>query len=155
MWFISHYVTEIIEFQFNRCPPAAGRKANLSQKVKRSILLLGFRLRQSNECAYAPTDGRLAAAMATIWDSRRPIRDGAPRSNERICCISHLPSAPVEQSFQQWRTIENGLARQTSRDVCENSNARTVRTPAGSGFIAPIEPAAGEIFSPVSALIIR
>jgi len=50
-----------------------------------------------DEKLYAPAAGRLAAAMATIWDSRRPIRDGAPRRNERICFISHLPSAPLEQ----------------------------------------------------------
>jgi hypothetical protein len=93
--------------------------------------------------------------MATIWAKRRPIRDGAPRSNERICCISHLPSAPVEQWFQQWRTTENGLARPTSRDALENSNERIVPVLAGSRFIAGIEPAAGQIFSPVSRLISR
>jgi hypothetical protein len=36
----------------------------------------------------APADGRLAAAMATIWDSRRPIREEALLSNERTCRIS-------------------------------------------------------------------
>jgi hypothetical protein len=102
--------------------------------------------------AYAPAAGRLAAAIATIWDSRRPIRDGAPRRNERSCCISHLPSAPVEQRSSDRRTTENGLTRLTSRDPSENSNARVVRTPAGSGFIAAMDPAAGEIFSPVPGL---
>ncbi len=34
--------------------------------------------------------------MATISASRRPIRDGAKRNNERKCRISQLPSAPAE-----------------------------------------------------------
>jgi hypothetical protein len=46
------------------------------------------------------------------------------------------------------RTMENGLTGLTSRDVYENSNARFVRRPIGSGFIVMIEPAAEEIFSP-------
>ena len=37
---------------------------------------------------YAPAVGRLAAAMATIWASRRLIRDDAPRSNVWTCRIS-------------------------------------------------------------------
>jgi hypothetical protein len=36
----------------------------------------------------APAAGRLAAAMATICASLRPIRDGAVRSNARTCAIS-------------------------------------------------------------------
>jgi hypothetical protein len=36
---------------------------------------------------YAPAAGKLAAAMATISARRRPIRDGATRSNERNCRI--------------------------------------------------------------------
>jgi hypothetical protein len=44
------------------------------------------------------------------------------------------------------RTMENGLTGLTSRDVYENSNARFVGEPFGSGFIAVIEPAAEEIF---------
>jgi hypothetical protein len=43
---------------------------------------------------------------------------------------------------------ENGLTRLTSRDVSENSNVRIVRAAPGSGFIAVIGPAAGQIFSP-------
>jgi hypothetical protein len=57
--------------------------------------------------------------------------------------------APVEQRSSDGRTTENGLARLTSRDVYENSNERIVRVPAGSGFIAAMNPAAGQIFSPV------
>jgi hypothetical protein len=45
---------------------------------------------------------------------------------------------------------ENGLARLTSRDVWENSNVRFVGTPIGSEFIARIDPAADEFFSPGS-----
>jgi hypothetical protein len=44
--------------------------------------------------------------------------------------------------------MENGLTGLTSRDVYENSNARFVRRPIGSGFIVMIEPATEEIFSP-------
>ncbi|MBR1274781.1 hypothetical protein [Bradyrhizobium sp. AUGA SZCCT0283] len=43
--------------------------------------------------------------------------------------------------------LENGLTRLTSRDVWENSNARFVRRLFGSGFIAPIDLPADEIFS--------
>jgi hypothetical protein len=39
--------------------------------------------------------------MATIWDRRRPIRDGAARSIERNCRIWKIPSAPAEQSFRE------------------------------------------------------
>jgi hypothetical protein len=48
------------------------------------------------------------------------------------------------------RTMENGLTGLRCRDVEENSNARFVRRSSGSGFIAVIEPATGEIFSSVS-----
>jgi hypothetical protein len=44
--------------------------------------------------------------------------------------------------------MENGRKRLTSRDVRENSNARFVRAPFGSEFIAPIDLSADEIFSP-------
>jgi hypothetical protein len=45
-------------------------------------------------------------------------------------------------------SIENGPERLTSRDVSENSNARVVRTPIGSGIIAAIDQGAAETFSP-------
>jgi hypothetical protein len=83
--------------------------------------------------------------MATIWASRRPIRDGALRSNERTCAISHFPTAPLHQG---WRTLEHGLLPLTSRDVRENSNARFAPRPNGSEIIATIGPRAKEIFSP-------
>jgi hypothetical protein len=54
----------------------------------------------------APADGRLAAAMATISLSRRPIRDGAERSNEPNCRMSPIPSAPAGTSVLQ--TALNG-----------------------------------------------
>jgi hypothetical protein len=44
--------------------------------------------------------------------------------------------------------MENGLTRLTIRDVSENSNERVVGAVPGSGFIAVIGPAAGQIFSP-------
>jgi hypothetical protein len=45
---------------------------------------------------------------------------------------------------------KNGPARLTSRDVQEKSNVRLVGAPIGSAFIALIEPAADEFFSPDS-----
>jgi hypothetical protein len=56
-----------------------------------------------------------------------------------------LPCAP--ENDLDGRCRENGLKLLTSRDVRENSNARFVRTPIGSGFIALFDPAADEIFS--------
>jgi len=49
--------------------------------------------------AYAPAPGRLAAAMATISARRRPIRDGAERSNVRNCCMSQIPRAQEERTM--------------------------------------------------------
>jgi len=51
--------------------------------------------------AYAPAAGRLAAAIATIKARRRPIRDGAERSNKLNCRISRIPRAPAEQPFRE------------------------------------------------------
>jgi hypothetical protein len=48
---------------------------------------------------YAPAAGRLAAAMATISASRRPIRDDVERSNEPNCRMAQLPSAPANKGF--------------------------------------------------------
>jgi hypothetical protein len=45
---------------------------------------------------YAPAAGRLAAAMATIWARRRPIRDRVERSNEPKSRISRIPCAATE-----------------------------------------------------------
>jgi len=45
-------------------------------------------------------------------------------------------------------STENGPERQTSRDVGKNSNARVVRAPIGSGFIAAIDRWTAETFSP-------
>src|SRR5882672_163179 len=79
---------------------------------------------------------------------RRPIRDGAARRNERTCCISSSSSGPGGTVVPPTgRTMENGLAELTSRDVRENSNVRIVRAAPGSGFIAVIDPAAEQIFS--------
>jgi hypothetical protein len=50
------------------------------------------------------------------------------------------------------RTMENGPAGLRCRDVNENSNARFVRAPSGSGFIAVIAPGTEEIFFPDFAL---
>jgi hypothetical protein len=62
--------------------------------------------------------------------------------NEPVASL-HLPCAGETQAHK-----ENGLARLTSRDVWENSNARFVRRPIGSVFIALFDPAADEFFSP-------
>jgi len=47
--------------------------------------------------AQAPASGRLAAAIATNWAIRRPIRDGVVRSNERTRSILKDPSTPTEE----------------------------------------------------------
>ena len=47
--------------------------------------------------------------MATIWANRRPIRDGAARSNERNCRISKIPSAPAEQSFREEKAQNDNM----------------------------------------------
>jgi len=85
--------------------------------------------------------------MATIWAIRRPIRDDAPRSNEWTCRISSSSICAGGTTAH----AENGPKPLTSRDVWENSNARFVQTPIGSGFIALFDPVADEIFSPDSA----
>ena len=86
--------------------------------------------------------------MATISARRRPIRDGAARSNERnwrIFSGSFRASGPmVRQQKHRWK---DGTARRGCRDGRENSNARPVRDAPGSEFIAAIGPAAVETFS--------
>jgi len=51
----------------------------------------------SREEAYTPAPGRLAAAMATISDRRRPIEDRVDLSNE-LKCISQIPSTRTEMA---------------------------------------------------------
>src|SRR5207237_7359755 len=94
------------------------------------------------ELDQAPTDGRLAAAMATNWANRRPIRPGAFASNLRTFAISHVPWRPGHRAHP-----ENGLSGLSSRDSSENSNARFAGTASGSGFIAPFDRAAKKFFS--------
>jgi len=81
-------------------------------------------------------------------DLGQPSSDPGRCVAQKILYLSHLdlPSAPAETG----RTMENGLTKLRCRYAYENSNARVVRRPIGSGFIAVIEPATGEIFSPVS-----
>jgi len=77
--------------------------------------------------------------------------DPGRRVAQKCTYLSHLdlPSAPGGTVVPEaWRTMENGRNGLSCRDTWENSNARFVRSPIGSGFIAVIEPAAGEIFSP-------
>ena len=62
--------------------------------------------RPSRGAVYAPAEGRLAAAMATISARRRPIRDGAARNNEPIRRISQLPFAPAETSISLKKRTE-------------------------------------------------
>ena len=85
--------------------------------------------------------------MATISARRRPIRDGAARSNERNCRISssfRAGGAMVRQQKHRWK---DGTARRKCRDCRENSNARAAQDAPGSEFIAAIGPAAVETFS--------
>jgi len=80
-------------------------------------------------------------------DLGQPSPDPGRRLAQKILYLSHLhlPSAPAETG----RTMENGLTRLRCRYAYENSNMHVVRVRFGSGFIALIGPATGEIFSPV------
>jgi len=51
--------------------------------------------------AYAPTSGRLAAAMATICAKRRPSRDGALQNKVATCRMLQFPAAPAEQTCRK------------------------------------------------------
>jgi hypothetical protein len=58
---------------------------------------------------YAPADGRLAAAIAAISASRRPIRDGAERSNNLTFRIANSFRA-TRCALLKW-TCENAMSR--------------------------------------------
>jgi hypothetical protein len=82
-------------------------------------------------------------------DLGQPSSDPGRRTAQKCTYLSHLAIF----HRRRWnvpetgRTMENGFTGLTSRDVYENSNARFVEVPSGSGFITVIEPAAEEIFS--------
>jgi hypothetical protein len=116
--------------------------ARASKLCSRELLAHRREGTSNGKTVHAPADGRLAAAMATIWDSRRPIREDALRSKERTCRIS---SSSICAGGEAHR--ENGLPALTSRDHWENSNVRFAPRPMGSGFIAAFAPTANEIFS--------
>ena len=91
---------------------------------------------------------RRPAGWRRRWRRSGPagVRSGTMRRaamNEPVASL-HLPMRRRTKAHR-----ENGLTPLTSRDPWENSNARFVRTPIGSGFIAVFDPAADEIFSPV------
>jgi|SRR5215217_372153 hypothetical protein len=91
--------------------------------------------------------------MATIWARRRPIRDGAVRSNARTCRIFNFPLAPGGTAVPSTgHTRQDGRPGLASRYVWENSNARFVGAVVRSGFIAVICPATGKFFSANSRL---
>jgi hypothetical protein len=73
--------------------------------------------------AYAPADGRLAAAIATISASRRPIRDRVSRSNERSCRMLQVLSAPADNRSDKERKPEIMARHGHGRECVENSNA--------------------------------
>jgi hypothetical protein len=66
--------------------------------------------RWRNGRSYAPTAGRLAAAMATISARRRRTLAGAERSNDCRCRMVPISSgADGNRSFREARTIKMGL----------------------------------------------
>jgi hypothetical protein len=68
------------------------------------MIRLGF----GKTLRYAPTAGRLAAAIATNCAMPRLMRSCADRSNELTRCIKN-PSAPEEKILSRsWRQRENG-----------------------------------------------
>src|ERR1700732_3146485 len=68
-----------------------------------------------HKAAKAPAAGRLAAAMATIMASCRPIRDRVERSNEPNCRISPIPLVPAEQSVREQGRATNTWSRLRGR----------------------------------------
>src|SRR5215813_4849364 len=80
--------------------------------------------------------------MATNCANRRPMRLGAFASSLRTFAISHVPWCPGHRAQG-----ENEVLGVSSRDISENSNERFAGTAFGSGFVAPFDPAAEEIFS--------
>jgi hypothetical protein len=84
-------------------------------------------------------------------DLGKATSDPGRRGSQHCGYLSHLTSSIGAGGTvvpTTARIMENGLARLTSRDVYENSNARFVRLSIGSGIIALICPATDEIFSP-------
>jgi hypothetical protein len=79
--------------------------------------------------------------MAMIWDSRRPIRDGVARKNERKCRMIFLSRR------LKGRLPQRGRARRNCRAGCENSNAAIAGSAGDSGFVAASGLATVEIFS--------
>jgi hypothetical protein len=83
--------------------------------------------------------------MATISAKRRPIRDGAERSNEFNRCMSPILSALAEPLFREESAeLENGPASEECREHGENSNAAIVRRLMHSRFVAATGPAGVE-----------
>jgi hypothetical protein len=99
--------------------------------------------------AYTPAAGKLAAAIATISAKRRPIRDGAERSNEFNRCISPIPSALAEKHCSALKSAErkHGAASEACREHDENSNARVAEALIYRRFIAAIRSVTVETFS--------
>ena len=105
------------------------------------------RLAQSAS-AYAPAEGKLAAAMATIKARRRLRRDGVERSNDFNCRIAQFLPRRRKQMFRDnRRKPENGTAEGPCRGRGKNSNAAIARSRLRSGFFAVTGPATVEIFS--------
>ena len=75
------------------CSPATSRPSSAyrSRDVTETV--------DQRECeaqVQAPAAGRLAAAMATIWARRRPIRDRVERSNAIKRSITSIPGASTQ-----------------------------------------------------------
>jgi len=101
-----------------------------------------------NRAALGP--GSRQAGGGDRDDLGQPASDPGRRAAQKCSYLSHLTSSIGAGGTivpRMGRTMENGLPWLTSRDVSENSNARVVRAPIGSGFIAAIDPGAKEIFS--------
>jgi hypothetical protein len=90
---------------------------------------------------YAPADGRLAAAMATISARRRPIRDGAERNSERKCRMSRLPSAPAETIVSRSKAHDAKMVPPRTR--VESAAKSVVRPTLVQQWIYCRHPAAG------------
>jgi hypothetical protein len=80
--------------------------------------------------AYAPTLGKLAAAIATIWARRRLIRDGAELSNEPNCRISPIPHVTAEAIVSQ---MDARKAKMFSPPACVEAVPKIATHPLSDG----------------------
>jgi hypothetical protein len=97
---------------------------------------------------YAPTAGRLAAAIATNCAMPRLMRSCAERSNELTRCIEEILSRRRKRPSQDHGAKgKNGPPKGTCRGGGENSKIAIALARPGSGFIAGMQAVTDKFFS--------